>query len=234
MKIDAARARRSTSSGCTITPIDPYVKLAQREGFRARAAYKLSEIDEQFKLLEPGQLVVDLGADAGRLEPVHPPQVRRGAGATGGAAGDAQRHASSRSTCSRWSPSRASTSSRATSASDAVLAQLEARPSPATGRRRPLGHGAQPVRHRRVGRGTHGRSGRAGGRFRAPPPAPAMAPSSARSFTAAATVSWSSCSRPTSAPSSRSSRRRRGTSRPKPFSSASVSRRCRRASICPQ
>jgi 23S rRNA (uridine2552-2'-O)-methyltransferase len=33
---------------------DPYVKLAQREGFRARAAYKLSEIDEQFKLLRPG------------------------------------------------------------------------------------------------------------------------------------------------------------------------------------
>ena len=40
---------------------DPYVKQAQRDGFRARAAYKLSEIDEQFKLLRPGQLVVDLG-----------------------------------------------------------------------------------------------------------------------------------------------------------------------------
>ena len=44
---------------------DPYVKLAQREGFRARAAYKLSEIDEQFKLLRPGQLVVDLGSTPG-------------------------------------------------------------------------------------------------------------------------------------------------------------------------
>ena len=44
---------------------DPYVKLAQREGYRARAAYKLKEIDEQLHLLEPGQLVVDLGAAPG-------------------------------------------------------------------------------------------------------------------------------------------------------------------------
>ncbi len=44
---------------------DPYVKLAQREGYRARAAYKLKEIDEQLHLLAPGQLVVDLGAVPG-------------------------------------------------------------------------------------------------------------------------------------------------------------------------
>ncbi len=44
---------------------DPYVKLAQREGYRARAAYKLKEIDEELKLLRPGQLVVDLGAAPG-------------------------------------------------------------------------------------------------------------------------------------------------------------------------
>jgi 23S rRNA (uridine2552-2'-O)-methyltransferase len=44
---------------------DPYVKLARREGYRARAAYKLKEIDEQLHLLEPGQLVVDLGAVPG-------------------------------------------------------------------------------------------------------------------------------------------------------------------------
>lgn len=44
---------------------DPYVKLAQKEGYRARAAYKLSEIDEQFKLFKPGQLVVDLGSAPG-------------------------------------------------------------------------------------------------------------------------------------------------------------------------
>lgn len=44
---------------------DPYVKLAQKEGYRARAAYKLKEIDEEFKLIKPGQLVVDLGATPG-------------------------------------------------------------------------------------------------------------------------------------------------------------------------
>jgi 23S rRNA (uridine2552-2'-O)-methyltransferase len=44
---------------------DPYVKLAQREGYRARAAYKLKEIDESLGLLRPGQVVVDLGATPG-------------------------------------------------------------------------------------------------------------------------------------------------------------------------
>ncbi|MFM2448811.1 MAG: hypothetical protein RIS44_1261 [Pseudomonadota bacterium] len=44
---------------------DPYVKLAQRDGYRARAAYKLKEIDEALGLLKPGQLVVDLGAAPG-------------------------------------------------------------------------------------------------------------------------------------------------------------------------
>lgn len=44
---------------------DPYVKMAQREGYRARAAYKLKEIDESHGLLRPGQVVVDLGATPG-------------------------------------------------------------------------------------------------------------------------------------------------------------------------
>ena len=44
---------------------DPYVKLALKEGYRARAAYKLKEMDEELKLLKPGQLVVDLGAVPG-------------------------------------------------------------------------------------------------------------------------------------------------------------------------
>src|SRR3954464_5929397 len=44
---------------------DPDVKRAQKEGDRARAAYKLKEIDEELKLLRPGQLVVDLGATPG-------------------------------------------------------------------------------------------------------------------------------------------------------------------------
>ncbi|CAZ88800.1 23S rRNA methyltransferase [Thiomonas arsenitoxydans] len=44
---------------------DPYVKMAQREGYRARAAYKLKEIDEAEGLLRPGQIVVDLGSTPG-------------------------------------------------------------------------------------------------------------------------------------------------------------------------
>ncbi len=44
---------------------DPYVKLAQREGYRARAAYKLKEIDETLGLVKPGYCVVDLGSTPG-------------------------------------------------------------------------------------------------------------------------------------------------------------------------
>ncbi len=44
---------------------DPYVKLAQKEGYRARAAYKLKEIDESENLIKPGQVIVDLGCTPG-------------------------------------------------------------------------------------------------------------------------------------------------------------------------
>lgn len=44
---------------------DPYVRLAQRDGYRSRAAYKLREIDETLGLVKPGQLVVDLGSAPG-------------------------------------------------------------------------------------------------------------------------------------------------------------------------
>ena len=44
---------------------DPYVKLAQKEGYRARAAYKLKEIDEEEKLIKPGHVIIDLGSTPG-------------------------------------------------------------------------------------------------------------------------------------------------------------------------
>jgi 23S rRNA (uridine2552-2'-O)-methyltransferase len=44
---------------------DPYVKQAQREGFRGRAAYKLQELHDKYGLLRPGYRVVDLGAAPG-------------------------------------------------------------------------------------------------------------------------------------------------------------------------
>ncbi len=44
---------------------DPYVKQAQIDGYRARAAYKLIELNEKDKLIRPGMLVVDLGSAPG-------------------------------------------------------------------------------------------------------------------------------------------------------------------------
>lgn len=44
---------------------DPYVQKAQREGYRARAAYKLIELDDKTKLIKKGMSVVDLGAAPG-------------------------------------------------------------------------------------------------------------------------------------------------------------------------
>ncbi|MBC7617583.1 MAG: RlmE family RNA methyltransferase [Candidatus Saccharibacteria bacterium] len=63
---------------------DPYVKLAHREGYRARAAYKLKEIDETLGLIRPGQLVVDLGCTPGAWSQY----VRRRMSPTGAAVGD--------------------------------------------------------------------------------------------------------------------------------------------------
>ncbi|MFY9260253.1 MAG: 23S rRNA (uridine(2552)-2'-O)-methyltransferase RlmE [Gallionella sp.] len=44
---------------------DPFVQLAQKEGYRSRAAYKLLEINEKDQLLKSGMIVVDLGATPG-------------------------------------------------------------------------------------------------------------------------------------------------------------------------
>lgn len=62
---------------------DPYVQAAQKDGYRARAAYKLKEIDETFKLIRPGQIVVDLGCTPGAWSQY----VRRKMSPTGAAAG---------------------------------------------------------------------------------------------------------------------------------------------------
>jgi 23S rRNA (uridine2552-2'-O)-methyltransferase len=58
---------------------DPFVKKAQAEGMRSRAAYKLEELIERGKLLKPGMVVVDLGAAPGGWSQV----VRRDLGAKG-------------------------------------------------------------------------------------------------------------------------------------------------------
>ena len=63
---------------------DPSVKLAKKEGYRARAAYKLKEIDETFGLIKPGNLVVDLGSAPGAWSQY----VRRKLSPQGAAMGD--------------------------------------------------------------------------------------------------------------------------------------------------
>jgi 23S rRNA (uridine2552-2'-O)-methyltransferase len=63
---------------------DPWVKLAQKEGYRARAAFKLKEIDETFHLIKPGHCVVDLGCAPGAWSQY----LRRRLSPTGAAAGE--------------------------------------------------------------------------------------------------------------------------------------------------
>ena len=59
---------------------DPYVAQARREGYRSRAAFKLVEIDDKYRLLKPGMTVVDLGAAPGGWSQVAAKRV----GAAGG------------------------------------------------------------------------------------------------------------------------------------------------------
>lgn len=84
---------------------DTYVKLAQKEGYRARAAYKLKEIDEQLGLIKPGYTVVDLGSTPGpgvnMCVAACPRQVRRRGNSMG---------ASFRWTSCPWSPLKVSRS----------------------------------------------------------------------------------------------------------------------------
>ncbi|MGA7425174.1 MAG: RlmE family RNA methyltransferase [Rhodoplanes sp.] len=59
---------------------DPYVSRAKREGWRSRAAYKLIEIDDKYRLLRPGARVVDLGAAPGGWSQVAANRVGVGEG----------------------------------------------------------------------------------------------------------------------------------------------------------
>ncbi len=58
-------AKKSSAAWIQRQAADPYVARAHRDGYRARAAYKLIEINEKFKFLKNHQVVVDLGAAPG-------------------------------------------------------------------------------------------------------------------------------------------------------------------------
>jgi len=65
-KVKTAKRRTASSNQWLRRQLnDPYVAAAKREGYRSRAAFKLLEIDDKYKLLKSGQKIVDLGAAPG-------------------------------------------------------------------------------------------------------------------------------------------------------------------------
>ena len=65
-KVKTAKGRKKSSTRWLMRQLnDPYVAKAKLDGYRSRAAYKLVEINEKFKILAPGINVVDLGAAPG-------------------------------------------------------------------------------------------------------------------------------------------------------------------------
>ena len=66
VKVKTARGRTLSSTRWLQRQLnDPYVKRAQAEGYRGRAAFKILEIDDKFRFLVPGARVVDLGCAPG-------------------------------------------------------------------------------------------------------------------------------------------------------------------------
>ncbi|MGR3365641.1 MAG: RlmE family RNA methyltransferase [Maritimibacter harenae] len=66
VKVKTARGRKLSSTRWLERQLnDPYVKRARDEGYRGRAAFKISEIDDKFRFLVPGARVVDLGCAPG-------------------------------------------------------------------------------------------------------------------------------------------------------------------------
>ena len=76
VKVKTARGRKSSSTRWLQRQLnDPYVKRAQAEGYRGRAAFKIMEIDDKFRFLVPGARVVDLGCAPGGWCQVAVPRV---------------------------------------------------------------------------------------------------------------------------------------------------------------
>ena len=66
VKVKSARGRTTSSTRWLQRQLnDPYVKRAQAEGYRGRAAFKIMELDDKYRFLVPGARVVDLGCAPG-------------------------------------------------------------------------------------------------------------------------------------------------------------------------
>jgi len=76
VKVKTARGRKLSSTRWLQRQLnDPYVKRAQAEGYRGRAAFKIMEIDDRFRFLVPGARVVDLGCAPGGWLQVAVPRI---------------------------------------------------------------------------------------------------------------------------------------------------------------
>lgn len=66
VKVKTARGRKTSSTRWLQRQLnDPYVKRAQAEGYRGRAAFKILELDDKYRFLVPGARIVDLGCAPG-------------------------------------------------------------------------------------------------------------------------------------------------------------------------
>jgi 23S rRNA (uridine2552-2'-O)-methyltransferase len=66
VKLRTAKGRKLASTRWLSRQLnDPYVEEAKRQGYRSRAAFKLIEMDDKYRFLKPGMIVVDLGAAPG-------------------------------------------------------------------------------------------------------------------------------------------------------------------------
>ena len=75
-KVKTARGRKLSSTLWLERQLnDPYVKRAQVDGYRGRAAYKILELDDKYRFLVPGARVVDLGCAPGGWLQVAVPRV---------------------------------------------------------------------------------------------------------------------------------------------------------------
>lgn len=79
VRVKTARGRKSSSTRWLQRQLnDPYVAEARKAGYRSRAAWKLSQIDDRFKFLKPGTNIVDLGSAPGGWTQVAVERVGKG------------------------------------------------------------------------------------------------------------------------------------------------------------